>query len=190
MLLSVFLILLALLRQLVVSLYLIISVFFSYLVTLGLTFAVWWALDPAGFVGLDWKVPTFLFTILIAVGEDYNIFLMTRIQEEQRRHGRIQGVAIALTRTGSIISSCGVIMAGTFASLMAGTLAGMQQLGFALTAGVLLDTFVVRPILVPAFLVLLYQGRLPIPGFTVGETDDQTSSSDGQAGPLEPQPES
>ena len=160
---GIFVILLVLLRNfanhITVSMYLIVSVFFSYLVTLGMTFAVFWAIDPAGFTGLDWKVPTFLFTILIAVGEDYNIFLMTRIREEQLLHGQIRGVAIALTKTGSIISSCGIIMAGTFSSLLAGTLAGMQQLGFALAFGVLLDTFVVRPILVPAFLVLLYQGR-------------------------------
>jgi RND superfamily putative drug exporter len=160
---GIFAILLVLLRNfanhITVSMYLIASVFFSYMVTLGVTFAVFWAIDPAGFTGLDWKVPTFLFTILIAVGEDYNIFLMTRIREEQIQHGQIRGVTIALTKTGSIISSCGVIMAGTFSSLLAGTLAGMQQLGFALAFGVLLDTFVVRPILVPAFLVLLYQGR-------------------------------
>jgi putative drug exporter of the RND superfamily len=161
-LLGIFLILVALLRQVVIPVYLILSVFFSYLVTLGATFTLFWALDPSGFAGLDWKVPTFLFTILIAVGEDYNIFLMTRIREEQVIHGPVKGVAIALTRTGSIISSCGIIMAGTFSSLLAGTLAGMHQLGFALAFGVLLDTFVVRPILVPAFLVLYYEGRLGI----------------------------
>lgn len=159
---GIFLILVALLRQVTIPVYLIISVFFSYLVTLGATFTFFYALDPSGFTGLDWKVPTFLFTILIAVGEDYNIFLMTRIREEQITHGPVKGVAIALTRTGSIISSCGIIMAGTFSSLMAGTLAGMHQLGFALAFGVLLDTFVVRPILVPAFLVLYYEGRLGI----------------------------
>jgi RND superfamily putative drug exporter len=157
---GVFLILIAMIRKFTISLYLIISVFFSYLVTLGVTFAVFWAMAPSDFAGLDWKVPMFLFTILIAVGEDYNIFLMTRIEEEQAIHGEINGVIVALQRTGSIISSCGVIMAGTFCSLMAGSLVGMQQLGFALAFGVLLDTFVVRPILVPAFLVLLHAGRL------------------------------
>ena len=157
---GVFLILVVLLRRLTISLYLIVSVFFSYLVTLGMTFFVFWVLDPAGFVGLDWKVPMFLFTILIAVGEDYNIFLMTRIDEEQRQHGPVAGVIAALQKTGSIISSCGIIMAGTFCSLLAGSLVGLHQLGFALAFGVLLDTFVVRPILVPAFLVLLYDGRL------------------------------
>lgn len=159
-LLGVYLILVILLRRPAISAYLIISVFFSYLATLGVTFVVFWSLDPAGFAGLDWKVPMFLFTILIAVGEDYNIFLMTRIEEEQAEHGVLSGITVALEKTGSIISSCGLIMAGTFSSLMFGTLVGLKQLGFALAFGVLLDTFVVRPILVPAYLILLHSGRL------------------------------
>jgi putative drug exporter of the RND superfamily len=119
-------------------------------------------MDPANFSGLDWKVPLFLFTILIAVGEDYNIFLMTRVDEERKVHGPVKGVTSALERTGSIISSCGIIMAGTFSSLMAGSMVGMHQLGFALAVGVLVDTFIVRPIMVPSFLILLAQGRLGI----------------------------
>ncbi|MFM7160366.1 MAG: MMPL family transporter [Planctomycetaceae bacterium] len=154
---AVFLILVVLLRRPGISIYLIVSVFFSYFAALGATFAVFWLMDPSGFAGLDWKVPMFLFTILIAIGEDYNIFLMTRIDEEQRVHGEIEGVRVAMRRTGTIISSCGIIMAGTFLSLFAGTLVGLKQLGFALAFGVLLDTFVVRPLLVPAFLVLLYR---------------------------------
>lgn len=157
---SVLLILLLLLRQVVISCYLIVSVLFSYYTTLGVTLVCFWALNPQTFAGLDWKVGLFLFTILIAVGEDYNIFLMTRIKEEQQRHGKVRGVIVALTHTGPIISSCGIIMAGTFVSLTAGSLNEMKQLGFALALGVLLDTFVVRPVLVPAFMVLLLDGRL------------------------------
>lgn len=160
---AVFLILVVLLRKPGISVYLIVSVFFSYFAALGATFVVFWMWDPTGFAGLDWKVPMFLFTILIAIGEDYNIFLMTRIEEEQREHGAVEGVRIAMRRTGTIISSCGIIMAGTFLSLFAGTLVGLKQLGFALAFGVLLDTFVVRPLLVPAFLVLLYRGREQLP---------------------------
>ena len=155
---AVFVILVVLLRRVALCTYLIVTVLFSYLVALGATYAFFWATDPQ-FAGLDWKVPMFLFTILIAVGEDYNIFLMTRIDEEQVNHGPVKGVIEALSKTGRIISSCGIIMAGTFASLCAGSLKGMIQLGFALAFGVLLDTFVVRPILVPAYLVLLHSGR-------------------------------
>src|SRR5262249_10518272 len=81
---GVFLILILLLRQVVVSVYLLLSVLFSYYATLGVAFAVFWLLDPHGFTGIDWKVAIFLFTILIAVGEDYNIFLMSRVAEEER----------------------------------------------------------------------------------------------------------
>jgi RND superfamily putative drug exporter len=171
---SVFVILVILLRGLVVPIYLLLSVLFSYYTTLGLTFAVFYLLDPAGFAGIDWKVAIFLFTILIAVGEDYNIFLMTRVREEQERHGPLRGIVEALDRTGPIISSCGIIMAGTFASLLAGSLIEMKQLGFALAFGVILDTFIVRPILVPAFLILLQTGRL----------------SFGRRGQKKPEPES
>lgn len=152
---SVFVVLIVLLRRFVVPLYLLVSVLFSYFATLGVTFIVFWALDPHGFVGLDWKVAIFLFTILIAVGEDYNIFLISRVRHETRLHGPIRGITRALTRTGPVISSCGLIMAGTFGSLLAGSLTEMKQLGFALAFGVLLDTFVVRSILVPSFLLLL-----------------------------------
>jgi RND superfamily putative drug exporter len=165
---AVFLILVLLLRKPAISAYLIVSVFFSYFVALGVTFAFYWLKDPANFGGLDWKVPMFLFTILMAIGEDYNIFLMTRIEEEQARHGPVEGIRIAMLRTGTIISSCGIIMAGTFVSLEWGTLVGLQQLGFALAFGVLLDTFVVRPLLVPAYLILLYQGRFGALGRFLG----------------------
>jgi putative drug exporter of the RND superfamily len=165
---GVFTILVLLLRSPGLCFYLILTVLFSYLVTLGVTYGFYWFLDGDEFAGLDWKVPMFLFTILIAVGEDYNIFLMTRIEEEQAVYGPVRGVTHALAKTGRIISSCGIIMAGTFASLMAGSLKGMSQLGFALAFGVLLDTFVVRPILVPAYLVVLHSGRLGAIGRLLG----------------------
>jgi len=111
--------------------------------------------------GIDWTVPLFRCTRLRAGGADYNVFLITRVDEERPEHGPIGSVVEALTRTGGIISGCGLIMAGTFASLIwGGSLASLYELGFALAFGVLLDTFVVRPLLVPAWLVLIHGGRL------------------------------
>lgn len=198
--LAVLAVLIMLLRQVAVSIYLIVTVVFSYLVTIGVTYCVFWLRDPANFAGLDWKVPIFTFTLLIALGEDYNILLMARVVEEQRKHGMIKGILVALTKTGGIISSCGIIMAGTFCSLLTGTLMGMVQLGFALAFGVLLDTFVVRPVLVPAYLVMLYGGRFgrlgPILGATKTPPEDtaflhaiaEADDDDGENGTGNPQP--
>jgi RND superfamily putative drug exporter len=186
---AVFLILVALLRKVAISLYLIVSVFFSYFVTLGVTFSFYYLKEGENFGGLDWKVPMFLFTILMAIGEDYNIFLMTRIEEEQERHGSIEGIRIAMLRTGTIISSCGIIMAGTFSSLLFGTLVGMQQLGFALAFGVLLDTFVVRPLLVPAYLILLYRGKFGFLTRFLGHSgEDEKKKTFEQPAGLKPRP--
>lgn len=174
-------ILLLFLREVIASIYLIATVLFSYLVSLGAAYLVFRLLQGPGFLGLDWKVPIFLFTILIAVGEDYNIFLMTRIKEERRQLGPVEGVVAAVIKTGGIISSCGFIMAGTFASLVAGSLIEMKQLGFALAFGVLLDTLVIRPLLVPAFLILL--ARVPFPGRKTAERAAPGAQLGGNATP-------
>ena len=106
---------------------------------------------------VDWRVPFFLFTILVAVGEDYNILLITRTLEEKKKHGADEGTRRALSHTGGAITSCGLIMAGTFATLMLTGLNTLVQIGFALAFGVLLDTFVVRPFLVPSFTLLVWR---------------------------------
>jgi RND superfamily putative drug exporter len=152
---GIFLILLALVRRPGLAVYLLATVLFSYYASLGATtlLAHWYSGRPLGVV--DWRVPFFLFTILVAVGEDYNILLITRALEERKRHGPVEGMRRALARTGGTITSCGLIMAGTFATLMLGGLSTLVQIGFALAFGVLIDTFVVRPFLVPAFVLWL-----------------------------------
>ncbi|QJW97437.1 MMPL family transporter [Frigoriglobus tundricola] len=151
---AVFVVLLVLLRRPGLSAYLILTVVFSYFTTLGLTHLVFEAIGPRPFPGPDWKVPLFLFTILVAVGEDYNIFLLTRVREEEERHGAAGAATVALEKTGGVITTCGLVMAGTFTTLLTGSLSELWQMGFALSCGVLLDTLIVRPVLVPAFLLL------------------------------------
>jgi RND superfamily putative drug exporter len=141
--------------------YLLVTVLLSYLATLGATtlLAHWWDGRPLGEV--DWRVPFFLFVILVAVGEDYNILLLSRALQERKRHGGVEGTRRALARTGGTITSCGLIMAGTFGTLMLGGLNTLVQIGFALAFGILLDTFVVRPFLVPAFTAWLWRNDKP-----------------------------
>lgn len=159
--LGVYLILVALLRRPWICVYLMFTVVLSYLAALGVTELVFrnffWNHAAGPWNGLDWKVGFFLFVILIAVGEDYNIFLMSRVLEEQREHGVLVGTKRAVAYTGGIITSCGLIMAGTFGSMLTGDLMALRELGFALALGVALDTFLVRPVLVPAFLILAYR---------------------------------
>lgn len=157
---GVLIVLMIMLRKIIIPIYLMFTVLLSFLVTIGATVALFWLLDPQNFVGLQWTVPVLLFVLLVAVGEDYSVLLVARTDEEQEKHGEVKGITEALVRTGGLISGAGLIMAGTFSALsVGGTLRSMQQLGFALTFGMLLDTFVVRPLLVPSFQHLLLRWR-------------------------------
>jgi RND superfamily putative drug exporter len=150
--LGVFLVLVLLLRSLLAPLYLVLTVLLSFAATLGLTSIVFQGL--LGEEGLVWWLPVFLFVTLVALGADYNIFLMGRIREEAHTTDTRQAVATGLAATGHVITSAGLILAGTFAALLAAPFEGMVQLGFAATMGLLIDTFIVRSLLVPSIAVL------------------------------------
>ncbi len=147
-LLVVFLILMVLLRAVAAPLILIGTVILSYLAALGVGyFAFEFIFD---FPGSDPSLPLFAFVFLVALGVDYNIFLIARAREETEKHGSEQGILRSLSVTGGVITSAGIVLAGTFAVLAVLPLTFLTELGFVVAFGVLLDTFLVRSVLVPS----------------------------------------
>jgi putative drug exporter of the RND superfamily len=146
------LILMVVLRALVAPAYLMLTVVASFAATLGLvTFAFTELLGAAG-ISFDLVLLSFIF--LVALGVDYNIFLMTRAREEAAAHGTREGVLAALQSTGTVVTGAGLILAGTFATLTLLPLEELVQIGATVAVGVLLDTFVVRSLLIPAITYL------------------------------------
>ncbi|MFH9671676.1 MMPL family transporter [Streptomyces sp. NPDC017405] len=141
-------ILVLLLRSLAVPVLLVLTVALNFTATLGV--AAWVFRDLFGFSGTDASVPLYGFVFLVALGVDYNIFLMSRVREETLRHGTPEGVRRGLVTTGGVITSAGVVLAATFAALGVIPLAFLVQIAFIVAFGVLLDTLVVRSLLVPA----------------------------------------
>ncbi|MDH6501796.1 MMPL family transporter [Streptomyces sp. SAI-149] len=144
----ILLILVVLLRSLLLPVLLVATVALNFLTTLGVSALVFRHLF--GFTGTDPSVPLYGFVFLVALGVDYNIFLMSRVREESLRHGVRQGTARGLVTTGGVITSAGVVLAATFAALGVIPLAFLAQIAFIVAFGVLLDTLVVRSLLVPA----------------------------------------
>jgi putative drug exporter of the RND superfamily len=142
-----------LLQAIVAPLVLIATVMASFFGTLGLS--IFFFIEVQGSEGVDASLPTFAFIFLVALGVDYTIFLMSRVREEARTHGTREGVLRALSATGPVITSAGLILAGTFAVLMTLPVTFAFNIGFMVAVGILLDTFIVRTIMVPAAVELL-----------------------------------
>jgi RND superfamily putative drug exporter len=149
----IFAILAVLLQALVAPLLMIASVVVSFLGTLGLSVAFF--IHVIGDTGVDNSLPTYAFIFLVALGIDYTIFLMSRVREEARHHGTREGTLRALAATGPVITSAGIILAGTFSVLLTLPVTFIFDLGFMVAVGILLDTFVVRTIMVPAIVELV-----------------------------------
>lgn len=150
---SVWGVLVLLLGSLVAPVYLVATVVLSYGTTLGLV--TWIFQNMLGHGGVNHTIPLILLVLLVALGADYNIFLVSRIWEESERTPTLrEGVRIASAYTGRVITSAGIILAGTFAALMVSSMQSLFQIGAAVALGVLIDTFIVRGVLVPALVVL------------------------------------
>jgi putative drug exporter of the RND superfamily len=147
-LLVVFLILAVLLRAIVAPILLIATVVLSFLAALGVSALAFEHIF--GFGGSDPSLPLWVFVFLVALGIDYNIFLMTRVHEEAKQVGTRRGALIGLAATGGVITSAGIVLAGTFAALATLPMVFLVQIGFAVAFGVLLDTIIVRAVLVTA----------------------------------------
>jgi RND superfamily putative drug exporter len=141
------------LRSLVAPLYLVVSVGLSYLASMG--FAVLVFVIFGGQDGINFVLPFFMFLFIMALGQDYNILVMTRIREEAHHAPIKVAVRNAVEATGTTVTSAGLILAGTFGVLTATGDAQIVEIGAGLAAGILLDTFVVRTLLVPSVAVLL-----------------------------------
>jgi RND superfamily putative drug exporter len=144
----VFVILALLLRAVIAPLMLIATVVLSFAAALGVSSLMFNNVFKFG--GADTSFPLFVFVFLVALGIDYNIFLMTRVREEATRHGSRRGALTGLAATGGVITSAGAVLAGTFAVLGTLPVTFLTELGFAVAFGVLLDTIVVRSVLVTA----------------------------------------
>ncbi len=141
-------ILMALLRAVVAPILLILTTILSFGTAMGVAAVIFNHI--LRFPGADPAVPLYSFVFLVALGIDYNIFLMTRVREESKRHGTREGIIRGLAVTGTVITSAGIVLAATFAALAVIPILFLAQLAFIVSFGVLLDTFIVRTLLVPA----------------------------------------
>jgi uncharacterized membrane protein YdfJ with MMPL/SSD domain len=142
-----------LLRSLVAPLFLLAAVLLNFFAALGISSFLFTTIQ--GDDGLSYATPLYAFIFLVALGADYTIFLMSRVREEVAKLGIVEGTQKAVTNTGGVITSAGIILAGTFLVLTILPLRDLYQLGIVVAVGILLDTFIVRGLLVPGLVLLL-----------------------------------
>jgi RND superfamily putative drug exporter len=169
---AVFVVLALLLRSLVAPFFLLASVILSYAATMGITVLVFQGI--LGEAGITFWLAPFLFVVLVALGADYNIFIMSRIREEADAGYEIhEAVTRGVTLTGRVITSAGLILAGTFGALLLAPLPFLRQIGFGIGLGILIDTFLVRAFIVPAATMLLgrwaFWPRVPVAAGSAAE---------------------
>ncbi len=140
-------------RSLLAPLYMIATILLSFGAALGIT--VLFFQDLLNFTGISYRIPLYTFVFIVALGVDYSIMLMSRIREEKRHLPIKEAVLEGVGKTGSVISSAGLILAATFAVLITQPVMELRAFGFAVFVGVLVDTFLVRPIIIPAIIILL-----------------------------------
>ena len=145
---GILIVIIILLRSILAPLYMVATVLLNYGTTLGIT--TWLFLDVMKQGSMIYMIPLFIFVILVALGADYNIFLVSRIREEALQRPIKDAVSHAVANTGGVITACGIILAGTFATLIIAPLRVVLQIGAGITVGILMDTFLVRALLVPA----------------------------------------
>ena len=145
---GILIVLMLLLRALVAPVYLVLTVLLSYAMSLSVSALI--LQHVFGQAGVNYFIPLMVFVLLVALGSDYNIFLMSRVREESSTRELRSGIRVASARTGTVITSAGLILAGTFGALVTSPLQLLFQVGLAVALGVLIDTFVVRSLLVPA----------------------------------------
>jgi RND superfamily putative drug exporter len=150
---AIFLVLVFLLRSFIAPFYLLLTVLLSYGTTLGIV--SWIFQRILGQDGISFIIPIIVFVLLVALGSDYNIFLISRVREESATRTTRMGTRLAVIATGGVITACGIILSGTFGALLFTPIRTLMQIGAAISIGVLLDTFVVRALLVPAIASLL-----------------------------------
>ncbi|KMY52656.1 hypothetical protein AC623_00580 [Bacillus sp. FJAT-27231] len=140
-------------RSLVAPVYMMATILLSFGAALG--FTVFFFQDMLGYAGISYRIPLYTFVFLVALGVDYSIMLISRIREEKERLPIKEAVREGVGKTGGVISSAGLILAATFAVLITQPVMELRAFGFAVAIGVLVDTFIVRPVAIPALIVLL-----------------------------------